>query len=556
PQFQLIGDPNSRRGQVYEVLRENVDYIVDPSQLWVKLTQPLNVNNERLVVAYTVRAGGAETTNAGTGGTPDMTNVTSRPQYANLIWDPQVQPGDPASYREMRNVYRVGGSDVQRGTVGITILTGTTFDQEKPQAWSSATFLQLFGIAQPGNPGSFDADNRIWPRPGDPGYSISAAQGAVAGASASSTGATDQFLVFPSLQPFPRSGLAPPLANPANDAIYSTADIYLYSPQHPQPVFRIHLKYESNGSGDGTGITLGSNQLRPLSERLTLDDGTLLKRGVDYTMDYDLGRVTFLHADTLFAQPRNVTVRYEENPLFVTAPTSIFGLASTLPLKFGEINFVALGQSQNTTFTRPQLGYEAQSSLIAGINGNFSFNADRVAHWVDKLPGASPNAPARLRLLFELATSRPQIGGPPQASLETFEGDGGVALPLSDPNWYLSSQPALGHKLTGLIGGSTTLDLNRAATMAWQNNGLNPAGQSVTFTLQQIDPLTDIVGAGLQQPDPVLWMTLYPLGIGGAYNDQAKRSQWLPPGAPAGRRWRSIRQPLSTAGTDLSHAQN
>ena len=37
----------------------------------------------------------------------------------------------------------------------------------------------------------------------------------------------------------------------------------------------------------------------------------------------------------------------------------------------------------------------------------------------------------------------------------------------------------------------------------------------MTFTLQQIDPLTDIVGAGLQQPEPVLWMTLYPLGIGG-----------------------------------------
>ena len=554
PQFQLIGDPNSRRGQVYEVLRENVDYIVDPSQLWVKLTQPLNVNNERLVVAYTVRAAGVETTNANTGGTPDMTNVTSRPQYANLVWDPQVQPGDPASFREMRNIYRVGGSDVQRGSVGITILTGTTFDQEKPEAGASATFLQLFGIAQAGNPGSFDVDNRLWPRPGDPGYSIPSAPGA--GAPALTTGATDQFLVFPSLQPFARAGLAQPAGNPANDAMYATPDIYLYSPQHPQPVFRIHLRYQSDGSGDGTGITLGSTQLRPLSERLTLDDGTLLRRGQDYTMDYDLGRVTFLHPDTLFAQPRNVTVRYEENPLFVTAPTSIFGLASTLPLKFGEINFVALGQAQNTTFTRPPLGYEAQSSLIAGVNGNFSFSADRLAHWVDKLPGATPNAPARLRLLFELATSRPQIGGSSQAYLETFEGDGGISVSLSDPNWYLSSQPALGNRLTGLIGGSSTLDVTRAATMAWQNNGLNPAGQSVVFTLQQIDPLTDIVGAGLQQPEPVLWMTLYPLGIGGAYNDQAKRYQWLTPGGPPGRRWRSIRQALSTSGTDISHAQN
>jgi cell surface protein SprA len=556
PQFQLIGDPNSRRGQVYEVLRENIDYIVDPSQLWVKLTQPLNLNNERLVVAYTVRGAGGETTNAGTGGTPDLTYIAARPQFANLLWDPQVRPGDAASYRELRNVYRVGGSDVQRGTVAITIATGTTYDQEKPAAGASATFLQLFGVAQPGNPGAFDADNRLWPRQGDPGFSIASAAGAASPAAGAPTGSTDQFLVFPSLEPFARTGLAQPAGNPANDSIYTTPGIYLYSPQHPQPVFRIRLKYQSDGGGDGTDITLGSNQLRPLSERLTLDDGTILKRGTDYTMDYDLGRVTFLHADTLFAQPRNVSVRYEENPLFVTAPTSIFGLASTLPLKFGDINFIALGQSQSTTFTRPPLGYEAQSSLIAGLNGNFTFNADKIAQLVGKLPGATPNAPARLHTIFEIASSRPQFGGSSQAYLENFEGDGGITIQLSDPSWYLSSQPALGNRLSSLIGGSTTLDLGRASTIAWQNNGLNPAGQSVLFTLQQIDPLTDIVGAGLQQPEPVLWLTLYPLGIGGAYNDQAKRYQWQVSGAPTGRRWRSIRQPLSTSGTDLSHAQN
>lgn len=558
PQFQLIGDPGSRRGQVYEVLRENVDYVVDPSQLWIKLTQPLSPANERLVVAYTVRAGGVETTNANTGGTPDMTYVATRQQFANLLWDPQVQPGDAASFRELRNAYRIGGSDVQRGTVGITIGTGTTFDQQKPLAGGSSSFLQLFGIAQAGNPGAFDADNRLWPRPGDPGYAIpspaSSAAPAIPGV-ANPTGTTDQFLIFPSLEPFARAGLAQPAANPANDAIYTTPGAYLYSAQHPPPAFRIHLTYQSDGSG-GTGITLGANQLRPLSERLTLDDGTVLKRDVDYTIDYDLGQVTFLHAETLFAEPRNVTVRYEENPLFVTAPRSIFGLSSTLPLRFGELNFVALGQSQTTTFTRPPLGYEAQSSLIAGINGNFTFNADAFAHLVDRLPGATPNAPARLHLLAELATSRPNIGGSSQAYLETFESDGGVVVPLTDPAWYLSSQPAVGSKVGALIGGAASLDLARAATFAWQSNGLSPAGKPVTFTIQQIDPLTDVVGAGLQQPEPVLWMTLYPLGIGGVYNDRAKRYEWLTPGAPAGRRWRSIRQVLSTSGADLSHAQN
>ena len=560
PQFQIIGNPSSQRGQVYEVLRENVDYVVDPSQLWIKLTQQLNPANERLVVAYTVRAGGVESTNPNTGGTPDMTYIATRPQYANLLWDPQVVPGDPASFRELRNAYRIGGSDVQRGTVAITIATGTAFDEQKPAAGGAPSFLQLFGIAQSGNPGAFDADNRIWPRPGDPGYNIAPAAlpglpavppigGAVA------TGTTDQFLIFPSLEPFARAGLAQPAGNPSNDAIYTTPGAYLYSAQHPPPVFRVHLIYASDGSG-GTGITLGANQLRPQSERLTLDDGTVLKRDVDYTIDYDLGQVTFLHPETLFAQPRNVTVRYEENPLFVTAPTSIFGLASTLPLKFGDLNFVALGQSQTTTFTKPPLGYEAQSSLIAGVTGNFTFNADAFAHLVDRLPGATPNAPANVHLLAELATSRPNIGGSSQAYLETFESDGGTIVPLTDPSWYLSSQPAVGSKLGALIGGPASLDLTRATTFAWQSNGLSPAGKPVTFTIQQIDPLTDVVGAGLQQPEPVLWMTLYPLGIGGAYNDRDKRYEWLTPGGPAGRRWRSIRQALSTSGTDLSHAQN
>ena len=54
PQFRILGDPRSRRGPVYERLREGIDYYVDPSQLWIALVRPLSLNNERLVVAYRV----------------------------------------------------------------------------------------------------------------------------------------------------------------------------------------------------------------------------------------------------------------------------------------------------------------------------------------------------------------------------------------------------------------------------------------------------------------------------------------------------------------------
>ena len=134
PQFRLIGDPRSRRGQVYEYLREGVDYYADPSLLWIALVRPLSLNNERLVVAYRVRINGRDTVYSPTGGTPDLAFTSARDQFANLIWDPDVQPGDPAFDREIRSVYRLGGPDVRRQSVTLKVVTGSSEDQEKPVA--------------------------------------------------------------------------------------------------------------------------------------------------------------------------------------------------------------------------------------------------------------------------------------------------------------------------------------------------------------------------------------------------------------------------------------
>ncbi len=546
PQFKLLGDPGSRRGQIYELLRENVDYYTDPSLLWVALVRPLNLNNERLVVAYTVRRNGRDTTIASTGGTPDF-EYTDRDQYATLLWDPQVRPTDAAFDREIRSIYRVGGEDVRRSTVTARIVTGPSGDQEKPLAGPSDTWLQLFGLAQWGNSATFDIDNRLFPRPGDPNVTV--------GGAAGSKILRDYFLVFPSLRPFSRSGLVQPTTNPSSEAIYTTPGEYLYSTQHPQSTYRIRLRYDAEGGGDAGTLMLGATQIRPNSERLTLD-GRLLRRDTDYRVDYDLGRVTFLRPDTLFPIARQVSARYEENPLFASAPKSILGFAGQFPLDAGEINVMAIAQNQRTTFTRPPLGYEPQSSLIAGVSGTFNWDAAALTRAMQRLPFVKTTSPSKIHLDAEVATSRPQANSAGQAYLESFEGEGGTLVNLSDPAWLNSSQPALGRTLSARVGGSASLDLSRAATMAWQNNGLSAAGQTVTFTLQQIDPLVNIIGSGLQQPEQMLWLTLYPLSVGGAYNDATRKYQWTVPNAPIGRRWRSIRTVLNTSGTDLSRIEN
>ncbi|MEP7002299.1 MAG: hypothetical protein ABI969_17550, partial [bacterium] len=301
PRLRVLGDPGRGR-QTYDVLREGVDYYLDPSQLWFALVRPLNESNERLVVAYTVRVNGQDVTLPLSAGTPDLqyTGVAGD-QTANLIFDPNVVPGSAAFRREIRSVYRVGGEEIVRNSTRLRVVNGAG-DQEKPASGNFATFLQMFGLAQPVNPASFDIENRLWPRPTDPNYSAAAggsaglasaaSLGIASSASASSTGRIirDHFVVFPSLQPFAKkdSGLVEP-GNPTNEVIYSTPGEYLYSPQHPANVYRLKVGYETEASADAGAVVLGSVQVRPGSERVVID-GRPLIRDVDYRVDYELGR--------------------------------------------------------------------------------------------------------------------------------------------------------------------------------------------------------------------------------------------------------------------------
>jgi len=552
PQFRVLGDARSRRGQVYEYLREGIDYYADPSLLWIALVRPLALSNERLVVAYRVRINGRDTTNVSTGGTPDLEYNSSRDQFANLLWDPQVKPGDPAFEREIRSVYRIGGTDVRRQSIVLKVVTGSGADQEKPASTRSAltglladTYLQLFGLAQSTNSSSFDIENRIWPRPGDPNFELSL------GNSAART-IRDQFLVFPSLRPFASNGLAG--LNPANDTVYTTPAEYLNSPQRPQAIYRIRIRYQSESGGDGGTLMLGAVQLRQNSERL-LVDGVPLVRGTDYTIDYDLGRVTFNRSDTLFPRPRQVTVQYEENPLFAQTPTSILGGTAEFPFPNGQIAFTAISQTQKTSFNRPPLGFEPASSLVGGVTALFSFDADPLTRAVSMLPHGETTVPSRINFSAELAGSRPRPNSAGQAYIEAFEGEGGVRVSLNDLNWYYSSQPANGHGLLNQYG-VNVLDLNRAATLAWQSNGLDANGQPVRYSIEQIDPLTSLIGAGVSGPEQLLWMTLYPLSVGGIRDSLSHSFRWHVGDAPSGRRWRSIRTVLSPSGSDLSRAEN
>ena len=556
PQFSVRGARNPSR-QIYEVLRENVDYYVDPSQLWIALVRPLNLNNERLAIAYEVNVDGRPGRNEGTGGTPDI-EYTTAPQFANLLWEPELQPSDPAYFlREIKSVYRLGGEELVRNTIAVKLVTGTSGDQEKPiDASRAQTYLQLFGLAEPTNSAVFDVENRVWPRPNDPNFR------------ANFSGDTQQrlipdyFVFFPSVQPFARTGLAQPLANPANDTLYRYPNEYLYSAQRPQAIYRLMVSYQSEGGGNTQSIKLATIQMRPNSERVVIE-GRELQRERDYSIDYDIGLITFNRPDTLFTRPRQVSVRYEENPLFAVAPTTILGFASQFALDNGQIAFTAISQQQRSSLNRPPLGFEPVGSLVAGVTANMQWDATAVSKLLTRLPFAPTTTASRIAVQGEFAMSKPQPNAAGQAYVESFEGEAERALPLTESAWYFGSRPALGSALAGQ--GTSVFSLARAATLAVQNNGVDFTGASPQFTIQQIDPAVRVVGGGVLPPEQLLWMTLYPLRTGGIADvipgTATRRYAWsvgptsqLGP-TPAGRRWRSVRTVLGASGADLTRIE-
>ena len=502
---------------------------------------------ERLAVSFTVSGPGGEEAIVGpVGGTFPTSRGPAGRDTINLLWDAEVLPGDAVFDQEIRSVYRLGGEDVRRETVQLKIVVGAGGDQERPIGAPFETFLQMFGMAQPVNPSAFDVENRLWPRPSDPNLARNAGQG---GAKL----IRDYFVVFPSLRPFADSGLAAP-PNPLNDSLYRTSYDDLFTPRRPPTQYRLRARYAAEGGGDVGSLALGGVQIRPASERLTLD-GVALVRDVDYRVDYELGRVSFNRPDTLFARPRRVTVQYEENPIFAGQPTSILGLAAEFPMEAGRLSFTAMSQRQKTTFNRPPLGLEPVSSFVAGVVGQFSFASDALTRVLDRLPFVDATHQSRINVEGEFATSRPQPNAAGVAYVETFEGEGGVTILLTEQAWRLGSRPyAPGGVLIG--GRPYHFEDDSAAAIAWQNIA-SVGDDPLQFFPEQVDTAFKFVGGAFRVPELILWNTLYPTGIEGFLSPRTggpPEYLWRTEPKP-GRRWRSITQPISQAGLDLTRVE-
>jgi hypothetical protein len=518
----------------WEILQEGKDYYVDPTGAWFALASRLD-QSDYLAVSYVAATGVDSVGTFPSAASPDTTHVDT----LRLIYDPKpsVTAASPSFRFEIRSAYRIGGNDIDRTSVDLRLLV----NQRERTVGTGETYLQRLGLALQSDATKLDQYNRLFPRARDP------QQGAPL---------RDYYVIFPHLHPFADTAALVPAER--NDSLYKTPRLVLAT-QGPPSVFALAIRASAAASADRSVLSLNSFQIRDGSERIYAG-GTLLQRGIDYTIDYATGTVQFTNADSLFqGGATQVRAQFEERAAFAIAPTSIYGLAAKYDLgSLGQVNLTGLFQKQQSTFTRPPLGFEPSSSFIGGLSTELHLQPEGITRVMDALPGVHTDAPSFLNIAGEIAVSRPSPNAFGQAYVEEFESEGGRFVGLAENQWHWGSRPSSARG-AGIAG---EFDVATAAALTWQSLPYNVvAGRGlvpIQFLAQEIDPTIRLVGQS-QNAEPVLWLMLKPdtvLGLASNRHGSPLEGapNWVRPAQNAPR-WRSITQTFSATGIDLSRIE-
>jgi len=208
--------------------------------------------------------------------------------------------------------------------------------------------------------------------------------------------------------------------------------------------FQIKGRFKSSG-GDG-GIPIGAFNVPRGSVRVTAG-GRLLVEGIDYTVNYQLGRVEILD-EALKASNTPINVSVENNAVFGQQTRRFTGI--NIEHQFNE-NFVLgatlLNLNERPITQKANFNSEPINNTIFGFNGNYSTEVPFLTRLVNKLPNVDTDVPSNLSVRGEFAYLLPgapngtDFNGEATAYIDDFEGTQGAIDLLSPLSWFLSSRP-------------------------------------------------------------------------------------------------------------------
>ncbi len=207
--------------------------------------------------------------------------------------------------------------------------------------------------------------------------------------------------------------------------------------------FQIKGRYKSSG---GDGIPLGAFNVPRGSVKVTAG-GRVLSEGIDYTVNYQLGRVQILD-EALKASNIPIQVSTENNAVFGQQTKRFTGV--NVEHKFNE-NFVLgatlLNLNERPITQKANYGTEPINNTIFGFNGNYATEIPFLTRLANKLPNIDTDIPSNLSVRGEFAYLAPgapkgtNLNGEATSYVDDFEGSQNAIDLKSQQSWFLSSRP-------------------------------------------------------------------------------------------------------------------
>ncbi|MFT6815546.1 MAG: cell surface protein SprA [Sphingobacteriales bacterium] len=295
-------------------------------------------------------------------------------------------------------------------------------------------------------------------------------------------------IIFPLLEPFGAS-LAAKINNTQLEEKYVYQELYDLTKFRAQEFtdknrFRLEGTYKSSVSSEfslsALNIPKGAVKVTAGSQELT--------EGLDYTVDYTLGRVKITNEGVL-RSGKDISIKVESSALFGIVQKSLIGTrfdyAATDKLSLGG---TALRLSERPFTNKVNLGEEPISNSIYGLDANYSTDSRFLTALVDKLPFIETKAPSSITASAEYAYLRPghskaiDIGDDKGgvSYVDDFEGAQSV-IDLRNPfAWNISSTPKLFPE-SGVINSlevgknRSLLSFYRIDQLFYENNSATPS---------------------------------------------------------------------------------
>ncbi|MEN2992048.1 MAG: cell surface protein SprA [Bacteroidia bacterium] len=258
-------------------------------------------------------------------------------------------------------------------------------------------------------------------------------------------------IFFPVLEPFGRHLVRQFTSDPVNDSIrYAYDPLYRLTQvdaiQYYPQLNRFKLKY-SFLSSTGAEINLNTPQIQPGSIQVTAG-GAPLTEGVDYQVDYTIGKVTILNQGIL-QSGQEIRVRFETNQLFgIDQKTLVGSRIEWRPSPRFQLGVTGLSFYERPLINKVIISEEPAANLMWGTDIQLQERSRFISALLNKLPFYSTKEESEITLKGEFAQLLPGI--PRQvvageekgiAYIDDFEGLRNTLDLTQWTQWRLASVP-------------------------------------------------------------------------------------------------------------------